>query len=226
MRKTNLFVCGLLCIVIIFAGCNASNTAKGTAIGTGGGAAVGAGIGALINGGKGAAWGAGIGAIVGGGAGALIGNKMDKQKKELEQIKEAQVEVMNDGQVIKVTFDSGILFATNSSTLGQTSRDALTKFATSLNANPDTNVEIYGHTDSSGGDKINIPLSESRANSVKIYLINQGINSSRMSTAGMGSSQSVAEENNKGVQALNRRVEVYIIPNAKMIQEAEAGTLK
>ena len=226
MRKINLFASLMLSIAIVFAGCNASNTAKGTAIGAGSGAAVGAGIGALLNGGKGAAWGAGIGAVVGGAAGALIGNKMDKQKKELEQIKDAQVETVNDGQAIKVTFDSGILFAVNSSTLNQVSRTSLTQFANSLRANPDTDVQIFGHTDSSGGDKINIPLSKARAGSVQDFLLGQGIPGSRMTSDGLGSSQPVADNSTTAGKALNRRVEIYILPNAKMIQEAQAGTLK
>ena len=227
MKKVNLFASVMLSIAIVFSGCNASNTTKGSAVGAGGGAAVGAGIGALLNGGKGAAWGAGIGAVVGGAAGALIGNKMDKQKKELEAIiPDAQVESVYDGQAIRVTFDSGILFAVNSSTLNQTSKSALTKFANSLKANPDTDVQIYGHTDSSGNDKINIPLSQERAGSVRYYLVDQGISSGRMVAEGMGSSQPVADNSSTAGKALNRRVEVYILPNAKMIQEAEAGTLK
>ena len=226
MKKINLFANLMLCVVILFSGCNASNTAKGTAIGGGSGAAVGAGIGALINGGKGAAWGAGIGAVVGGAAGALIGNKMDKQKKELEEIKNAQVESVNDGQAIKVTFDSGILFATNSSTLNQVSQSALTQFSNSLKANPDTDVQVYGHTDSSGNDKINIPLSKERANSVQNFLVNQGILSSRLKADGLGSSQPIADNSTATGKTQNRRVEIFILPNAKMIQEAEAGTLK
>ena len=226
MKKVSLFASLMLSIAIVFYGCGASNTAKGTAVGAGGGAAVGAGIGALLNGGKGAAWGAGIGAVVGGAAGALIGNKMDKQKKELEMIKDAQVESVNEGQAIKVTFDSGILFAVNSSTLNQTSKNALTQFANSLKANPDTDVQIFGHTDSSGNDGINIPLSKERAGSVQNYLMGQGILSSRMMAEGFGSSQPVADNSTTAGKALNRRVEIYILPNAKMIQEAEAGTLK
>lgn len=226
MKKTNFYSILLLCVAIVLSGCNASNTAKGTAIGGGGGAAVGAGIGALINGGKGAAWGAGIGAVVGGAAGALIGNKMDKQKKELEQIKDAQVEVVNDGQIIKVTFDSGILFATNSSTLNQASKTALTQFAASLKANPDTDVIINGHTDSSGNDKINIPLSKERAGSVQKFLLDQGIVSGRTTAEGLGSSQPVADNATSAGKAQNRRVEIFISPNEKMIKEAEAGTLK
>jgi len=226
MKKVNLFASVMLCIAIVLSGCNASNTAKGTAVGAGGGAAVGAGIGALLNGGKGAAWGAGIGAVVGGAAGALIGNKMDKQKKELEAIKDAQVESVNDGQAIKVTFDSGILFATNSSSLNQNSKSALTQFANSLKNHPDTDVQIIGHTDSSGNDNINIPLSKERAASVQSFLIGQGIVNSRLAADGLGSSQPVADNSTSAGRTLNRRVEVFILPNVKMIQEAEAGTLK
>jgi len=223
MKKINLFACLMLSVAIILSGCNASNTVKGTAIGGGGGAALGAGIGALLNGGKGAAWGAGIGAVVGGAAGAIIGNKMDKQKKELEQIQNAQVETVNDGQAIKVTFDSGILFATNSSTLNSASVNALTQFSNSLKANPDTNVEIFGHTDSSGSDQINIPLSQQRAGSVQNFLVGQGIANSRMTSQGMGSSMPVADNSTSAGKAQNRRVEVYILPSEKMIQDANAG---
>jgi len=226
MRKINLFASLFLSIAIIFYGCNASNTAKGTAIGGGGGAAVGAGIGALLNGGKGAAWGAGIGAVVGGAAGALIGNKMDKQKKELEQIQNAKVESINDGQAIKVTFDSGILFATNSSTLNQASITALTQFANSLKANPETNIQIFGHTDSTGSDKINIPLSQQRAGSVQNFLLGQGIEGTRMVAQGMGSSQPIADNGTVNGRAQNRRVEINILPSAKMVEDAQNGTLK
>ncbi|MDL2256786.1 OmpA family protein [Bacteroidales bacterium OttesenSCG-928-I14] len=230
MKKGTLFACLFLSVALILSGCGASNAVKGGGIGAGAGAAVGAGIGALLGGsnkGKGAAIGAGIGAAVGGTAGALIGNKMDKQAKELaESVKDAQVETVNDGQAIKVTFDSGILFALNKADLSTASKTSLTNFANSLKANPDTDVEIYGHTDSNGGDKINVPLSEKRAASVQTYLAGQGISSARMVSFGMGSSQPVVQENAKGVAAENRRVEIYILPNAKMVQEAEAGTLK
>ena len=226
MKKVTLFTSLLLCVAILFAGCNASNTLKGTVIGAGAGAGVGAGIGALIGGKKGAAWGAGVGTVVGTGAGVLIGAKMDKQKKELEAIANAKVESANEGQAIKVTFDSGILFASGKSDLNAASQTSLIQFANSLKANPDTYVEIYGHTDSQGGDNINIPLSKNRATSVENFLKNQGVTASRMASTGVGSSQPVAAEDAKGIQALNRRVEIYILPNEKMIQEAEAGTLK
>src|SRR5574344_959685 len=115
MRKFNEIAIMLLCVAVILSGCSTwSNTAKGTAIGVGGGAAVGAGVGKIAGN---TALGSIIGAAVGGTAGALIGKKMDKQKKELEaSVPDATVETVNNGEAIKVTFDSGILFATNSST--------------------------------------------------------------------------------------------------------------
>lgn len=206
---------------LVLSGCGASNTVKGTGVGAGAGAAVGAGIGAIAGGGKGAAWGAGIGAVIGGAAGAIIGNKMDKQAAELEQIEGAQVEKINEGEAIKVTFESGILFATNSSTLNTASRISLDKFATSLLNNPDTDVKIYGHTDSTGNDAINNPLSERRAESVYNYLVSKGVAGTRMISQGFGSTQPVADNSTVAGRAENRRVEVFILPNAKMVKEAQ-----
>lgn len=223
MKKTSLFSTILLSGVLVLSGCGASNTVKGGGIGTGAGAAVGAGVGAIIGGGKGAAWGAGIGGVLGGTAGAIIGNKMDKQKAELEAIEGAQVESVNEGEAIKVTFESGILYATNSSTLNAASRSSLDKFATSLQNNPDTEVRIYGHTDSTGSDAINSPLSQRRAESVYNYLLSKGVSGSRMESQGFGSSQPIADNNTVAGRSQNRRVEVFILPNAKMIQDAKEG---
>lgn len=204
-----------------------SNTAKGTAIGAGSGAAVGAGVGALAGKGKGAAIGAGIGAVVGGVAGALIGKKMDKQAEELkQQMENAQVETVNNGEAIKLTFDSGILFATGKADLSEASKVSLAKFAGSLQQNQDTDITIEGHTDSTGSDSVNQPLSENRAKSVYSFLAAQGINSQRMTTVGYSSYKPVADNTTADGRAKNRRVEVYITANQKMIDEAHAGTLK
>lgn len=218
---SKLLAIGMLAVLLVFSSCGTNRTVRGGAIGAGGGAAVGAGVGAIAGGGRGAALGAGIGAILGGTAGAIIGNKMDKQAAELEQIEGAQVEKVNEGEAIKVTFESGILFATNSSTLNTASRSSLDKFATSLQNNPDTDVEIYGHTDSSGSDAINNPLSERRAESVYNYLSTKGVSGLRMTYEGFGSKQPVADNSTVAGRAENRRVEVYILPNAKMIKEAQ-----
>jgi len=226
MKKMKLFVALCVSAGIILAGCNASNTTKGALIGGGSGAAVGAAIGALAGKGKGAAIGAAIGGVVGAGTGAIIGNKMDKQKAELERLEGAQVETVTDInglQGIKVTFDSGILFASGKSDLNTASKTSLTNFATSLKTHLDTDVTIYGHTDSQGGDNVNVPLSQKRALAVQNYLVQQGVNAIRITSVGKGSSEPVAAEDAKGVQALNRRVEVYITANEQMIQNAEQG---
>lgn len=223
MKHFSFVAAIVLSCALLLSNCGASNTVKGGGIGAGAGGALGAGIGAIIGGGKGAAWGAGIGAVVGGSAGAIIGNKMDKQKKELEQINGAQVESINDGQAIKVTFESGILFATNSSTLSSASQSALSNFAASLNNNPDTDVQIYGHTDNTGSDAINNPLSEKRAQAVYNFLQTKGVSGKRMVSQGFGSTQPVADNSSVAGRAQNRRVEVYILPNEKMLKDAQQG---
>lgn len=230
MKKGNLFTILMLSGSIIFSGCaSMSNTGKGAAIGAGGGAALGAGIGALVGKGKGAAIGAAIGGAVGAGTGALIGKKMDKQKRELEAIEGAKVETVtdaNDLQAIKVTFDNGILFATNSSQLSAASRDALTKFAVSLQNSPDTDITIYGHTDNTGTREVNERVSKQRADAVSNFLVGNGIARNRITTEGLAFDQPVADNSTAAGRAQNRRVEVYITANANMIKQAEAGTLK
>lgn len=223
MKKITFFSSIILSLAILLSSCGASNTVKGGGIGAGAGGALGAGIGAIFGGGKGAAWGAGIGAVAGGAAGAIIGNKMDKQKEELEAINGAQVESINDGQAIKVTFESGILFATNSSTLNPASQNALSSFATSLKNHPDTDIQILGHTDNTGSDAVNNPLSEKRAQSVYNFLATKGISGQRMSSQGLGSSQPIADNSTNVGRTQNRRVEIYILPNEKMLKDAEQG---
>ncbi|MDP4208064.1 MAG: OmpA family protein [Bacteroidota bacterium] len=230
MKKKNVIIAQFLAIAIIFSSCSSmSNTGKGALIGGGGGAALGAGIGALAGKGKGALIGAAIGGAVGAGAGALIGKKMDKQKAELEKVQGAKVETVTDAnnlQAIRVTFDSGILFATGKSALSQASKTALTNFATSLKNTPETDVTIYGHTDNTGSDAVNQKLSEDRAQAVANFITNNGVASSRLTTKGMSSSQPVADNSTAAGRTQNRRVEVYITANKTMIQQAENGTLK
>jgi len=225
MKKSNLLAILLLSMCVCLSSCGTwNNTAKGTAIGVGGGAAVGAGVGAIAGN---TALGAIIGAAVGGTAGALIGKKMDKQKKELEQaLPDAAVESYNGGESLKVTFDSGILFATNSSTVSDASKNALTQFANSLKSNPDTYIEIVGHTDSTGNVDYNQTLSEKRAQGVYTYLLQQSVLNDRMSYKGKGIHEPVADNNTVQGRSLNRRVEIFIVANEKMIQEAQQGTLK
>lgn len=228
MKKKSLVVY-TLCASFLMTGCaSLSNMDKGMMIGGGAGAAAGAGIGALIGKGKGAAIGAAVGAAVGTGAGALIGKKMDKKKAELEAIEGATVETVIDAnnlQAVKVTFESGILFATNSSTLSQASRSALAQFANKLKDIPDTDLTIQGHTDNTGSREVNERLSRERAKAVGNYLRGQSISSTRISEEGLAYDVPVADNATAGGRAQNRRVEVYITANEEMIRKAEAGTL-
>lgn len=225
MKNVKLFAVLLLSMTVILTSCGTwSNTAKGTAIGVGGGAAVGAGVGAIAGN---TALGSIIGAAVGGTAGALIGKKMDKQKAELERsIPEASIESMNDGESLKVTFDSGILFATNSSTLSDASKSALRNFATSLKEHADTYIKIVGHTDNTGNVDYNQTLSEKRAQSVDVFLMEQGVSNDRMTFEGRGIHEPVADNGTVQGRSLNRRVEIMIVANEKMIQQAQQGTLQ
>ena len=220
----------LICATLILSGCgNMSNLAKGTAIGGGSGAALGAGVGALIGkDGKSTAIGAAIGTAVGAGVGALIGNKMDKKAAELAALEGANVEVVtdaNDLKAVKVTFESGILFNTNSSTLSDASKAALKKFATEMADLPDTDLTILGHTDNTGTAEYNDKLSVERANSVASYLQTCGMTRDRMTIEGRSFHEPVADNNTKEGRLQNRRVEIYITANEKMINDAQNGNL-
>jgi outer membrane protein OmpA-like peptidoglycan-associated protein len=226
MKKSKLM---LFVYVLAFALASCESTKKmskqdkGVAIGAGSGAVIGGAIGSTK---KKTAEGAVIGAVIGGVAGGIIGHKMDKQAKELEDVKEAKVEKINNGEGLKVTFESGILFETNSATLNSSSQQSLTKFAQSLQNNAETNVAISGHTDNTGNDAINQPLSERRAESVANFLVGKGVTRNRLTTVGNGSHQPVADNNTAAGRSQNRRVEVVIVANDKMVKEAKEGTLK
>ena len=214
---------------MVFSGCGSmSNTGKGALIGTGAGAAVGAGIGAIFGSGKGAAIGAAVGTAVGASAGALIGKKMDKKAEELAALENAQVETLEDAnglKAVKVTFNSGILFPTNGSTLSASSKKELKEFAQKMSDLVDTDITIYGHTDNTGSDAVNEKLSAQRASSVAQYLKSLGIAESRLTTEGMSYSMPVADNGTVEGRAQNRRVEIYIYANEKMIADAQNGQL-
>ncbi len=221
------FIAFFLCGAMILSGCSSmSNLAKDTLIGTGSGAAVGAGVGALIGkDGKSAAIGAAIGTAVGATAGAIIGKKMDKKAEELAALEAATVETVEDAnglQAIKVTFDSGILFATNKANLSDASKNNLSKFAGQMVDLPETDITIYGHTDNTGTAAVNEKLSLQRAQSVADYLKVCGINGTRMTVEGKSFNEPVASNDTAEGRAQNRRVEVYITANENMIKEAEA----
>jgi len=223
MKKLKVVIL-TLCAGIVMAGC--SNMAKGTAIGAAGGAVLGAVVGKLAGN---TAVGAAVGTAVGAGTGALIGKRMDKVKAQAQAVQNAQVEQVTDAnglQAVKVTFDSGILFATNSSTLTASSKNALNQFAGVLKNNTDCDIAIFGHTDNTGNDAINDPLSVKRAQAVETYLKGQGVSAAQIKTVdGQGSKNPVADNSTAEGRKQNRRVEVYMYASQAMIQAAEAGTL-
>ena len=153
MKKIK-FMAFFLSMALVFGSCGSmNNTAKGGMIGGGSGAALGAIIGGIAGKGKGAAIGAAIGTAVGGTAGALIGRKMDKKAEEAAKIEGAQVEQITDNNglaAVKVTFDSGILFGFNSSTLSNAAKQSLREFAGVLKSDPTLDIAIIGHTDKVG----------------------------------------------------------------------------
>ncbi len=217
--------------VLMIVGCQ-TKQGTGTIIGAGGGAVLGGVIGNIIGkDSKATAIGAAIGSAVGAGAGTLIGRHMDKVAAEAAaQVENATVEEVTDAnglKAVKVTFDSGILFAVNKAELNAASKTNLAKFSTVLKNHPDCYVDIYGHTDSTGNDGINIPLSNSRAQSVVSYLKDCGVQASQFKNIeGKGSSEPVADNATKEGQQQNRRVEVYLYAGQEMIDAANAGTLQ
>ena len=219
----------LLCCTLI-AGCGISNTGKGSLIGSGAGAAIGAGLGYLIGGnGQGAAIGAAIGTAVGAGGGALIGNRMDKKAAELATaLEDAQVETVTDVnglEAIKVTMDNGILFDFNKSALKPAAKEQLDKFAAEMADMPETNINVYGHTDNVGTAAANKKVSEQRASSVAKYLNTKGIANERIVAEGLSFDFPVADNSTEAGRAQNRRVEIYISANEKMVKAAEEGKL-
>lgn len=231
MKLFRISVLSVLTAGMLFTGCSSmNNTGKGALVGGGGGGVLGAAIGGIIGGGKGAAIGAAIGGTVGAGAGALIGRKMDKQAEELQKdlADKAKVEQVTDSNglaAIKVTFESGILFPTNGTTLSPVAQQELSQFAQSLINNPNTDVRIYGFTDSTGTMAVNERVASGRASSVLAYLANSGVSPTRLSAQGIPMADYVASNDTSAGRAQNRRVEIYITADKKMIQQAEAGTL-
>ncbi|MBK7631218.1 MAG: OmpA family protein [Ignavibacteriales bacterium] len=211
----------ILAISIIIYGCGASNTVKGGVIGGVGGGVVGGVIGDQFGN---TALGAIIGAAVGGTAGVLIGNHMDKQAEEIEKdIEGAKIERIGEG--IKITFDSGILFGFDSSTLQPEAKTNISKLAVILKKYPDTNILIAGHTDSDGAEQYNQTLSEQRANAVSDYSMYQGISSSRLSVIGLGENEPISSNDTDYGKGLNRRVEIAIFANEELKAAAERGEL-
>jgi len=226
MKKKNTKILNIrnlvfLLVLLVPLGCNTSKTLQGGAAGAGAGGAIGGIIGAQSDN---TAKGAILGAVIGGTAGALIGNYMDKQAEELEEdLEGAEVERVGEG--IKITFDSGILFAFDSAELSGQAEENITELATTLKDYEDTNILIEGHTDNIGSESYNQELSEERAASVGDELKTLGVNSSRITEVGYGEEQPVADNSTEEGRRQNRRVEVAIFANEELKEAAKEGEI-
>lgn len=218
MKTITKILTGVLSVSLLVSGCSSMNkTQKGAAIGVGTGAAAGAIIGKMTgNTGLGAI----IGAAAGGVAGTLIGKKMDKQAEELKkQVPDAKVERVGEGIVVE--FSSNVLFGLNKADVSLEASNTLDKLITVLNKYPDTDLEIQGHTDSTGTAAYNQQLSLKRATSAANYLKSHGIAASRITTKGFGKDIPKYSNSTEEGRAGNRRVEFLIAANEKMRADAE-----
>ncbi len=230
MKKSIIYILSLSFLLgTVLSGCesvkNTNKTQRGAAIGAVGGAILGGVLGNNIGKGGNGALGAVLGGVIGGVAGGVIGNKMDKQARKIsETLPGAKVERVGEG-IRLVLGENSVRFDTNKSTLTSTAKANLDKLVSVFNEYPDTDIQIYGYTDSSGADDYNMTLSQQRAASVKSYLSGKGLASSRFKTSGLGEADPIASNETADGKSQNRRVEFAITANDKMINDAkkEAG---
>jgi len=196
------------------AGCSTyePNTARDTGIGAAAGAAIGA-MAHSSNRTHGAVAGAAIGAL----GGYIWSSQMEKQRREMQQATQGtgvKVTQTPDNQ-LKLEVPSDISFDVGRADIKSNFKPILDKFAQTLNENPATTVRIIGHTDSTGSDAINDPLSVNRASSARSYLAGRGVNAQRIAIDGRGSREPVADNATEAGRAANRRVEIFVGEAAK-----------
>lgn len=223
MKKIKFGVVLVIFASLILSGCASMNKAtKGAVIGTAAGGAMGAVIGQAAGN---PALGAIIGATVGGTTGAIIGHTMDKQAEEIAKtVPDAKVERVGEGIVVE--FSSAILFGFDQSALSSDAKTNLDKLVTVLNAYPDTDIEVQGHTDSKGTEAYNQSLSERRAKAVSDYILTKGITAERVTPKGFGETLPEYDNETEEGRAQNRRVEFLITANEKMVADAAAEAEK
>ena len=228
MKKVSIIVIALVMLAgSVFTSCeavkNTNNTQRGAGIGAVGGAVIGGILGNNLGKGGNGALGAVLGGVVGGVAGGVIGNKMDKQAREIDQALPG-ADVVRVGEGIKLVLgENSVRFDTNKSTLTSGAKANLDKLVKVFNEYPDTNIVIYGYTDSTGTPEYNLKLSDQRAASVKSYLSGKGLASSRFTTTGMGIADPIASNDSDAGRSQNRRVEFAITANEKMVKDAQDG---
>jgi len=207
-------------LVFVGFGCGWSKAQKGAVIGTSSGGAVGGVIGHKAGN---TAIGAIAGAAIGGMAGGYIGKYMDKQAAEMEsQVKDVKIERVGEG--IALNFDSALLFDFGKSNLRSETKTNLGKLAEILKKYPDTNIVVEGNTDSVGSEESNQILSEQRAQAVGDYLVSINVGHNRLRTIGRGETQPTDTNVTAEGRQANRRVEIAIIANDKLKEQAKANT--
>jgi outer membrane protein OmpA-like peptidoglycan-associated protein len=215
ITKPSFILSVTLVLGLALVGCSSWNKATtGTVIGAGTGAAVGTVIGKTLGN---TAAGAIAGAVVGGTVGNIIGRNMDRKAAELEEEMEG-VTIQRVEEGIAVSFDSGILFDYDSSTLRPASHENLRKLTTIINRDDDTILMIVGHTDSRGDANYNMSLSERRARAASSYMISQGLPSSRIQIVGRGETEPIADNNTDAGRQNNRRIEVAIFASPQYVE--------
>lgn len=153
--------------------------------------------------------GAGIGAL----AGAGIGAYMDEQERKLRrQTEGTDIDVIRDGDQLLLNMPSGVTFATNSFTIQPQFQRTLDQVASTLAEYDQTYIDVLGHTDSTGNDSINEPLSRNRAQSVASYLASRGVLQARIGTQGFSDDRPIADNDTIEGRQANRRVEIKIVP--------------
>ena len=209
MNVTRPATITLLCAALALFGCESmSERQKGTATG----AAVGGAAGAVMGGGTGGR--AGTGAVGGGAIGAIAGNlwtkRMEDKKRAMEQATQGTgIDVARTAtNERKVEVPADFSFDVGRSAIKPNMRPVLDQFAQGLD--PNMRVRIVGHTESTGGDAINNPLSLDRAHSVRDCLVGRGVAAPRIETAGRGSAEPVADNASDAGRARNRRVEIFL----------------
>ena len=221
MTKIKFSFIAVLALAVMVSSCsvynNATRSERGAAIGVGGGAVAGGIVGKLAGN---TAIGAIVGAAVGGGAGYIIGKKMDRQAEDIKtQVPNAKVERVEEGIVVE--FSSKVLFGFDSYSLTDASRQTLSNLITVLNKYPQTNLEVQGHTDSTGTEQYNMNLSIQRATSVANFLKQNGIDASRLTVKGYGEADPAYPNSTQEGREQNRRVDFLITANQQMRNDAE-----
>ncbi len=207
MRKS-LPIVALVAASLALTGCTANKAVSGAAIGAATGAIIGK---STANHDSKRAW---IGAAVGALAGAAVGQYMNNQEEAFRQeLAGSGIDIQREGDDIKLIMPSNITFANNQSSLSPNFLPILDAVARVMNKYDKTFLAIDGYTDSTGDASYNFTLSEKRAESVKGYLMRQGVMGARMHVTGYGATQPIASNSTAAGRAENRRVEITIIPN-------------